>query len=64
MQQQRIHASITIEELVGYGVLNVFSVGGPCRRFIGDTIGHLQSVVQQKAEWKEISVVKIDCELL
>jgi hypothetical protein len=36
--------SITIEELLGYGVLSVFSVRVPCRRFIGDNAGRLQSV--------------------
>jgi hypothetical protein len=43
MQRQRKHTSITIDELLGYDVLNVFSVRGPCRRFIGDNEGRLES---------------------
>jgi hypothetical protein len=50
MQWQRKHTSITIEELLGNGVLNVFSVPGPCQRFIGNNEGHLQSAVEQEAE--------------
>jgi hypothetical protein len=50
-----------VEELLGYGVHNVFSVLGPCRSFIGDNEGRLQSVVEREAEWREASAVKIDC---
>jgi hypothetical protein len=42
---RRIAVSKTVEELLGYGVLNVFSVRGPCRRFIGDNDGRFQAVV-------------------
>jgi hypothetical protein len=44
MQRQPKHTSITIAELLGYGVLNAFSVRGPCRGFIGDNEGRLQSL--------------------
>jgi hypothetical protein len=50
MQRQRKHTSIAKEELLGYGVLNVFSVHGPCRRFIWDNEGRLLSVVEREAE--------------
>jgi hypothetical protein len=63
MQRKRKHTSVTIEELLGYGVLNVFSVRGPCRRFKGDNEGRLQAVVEREAEWREASAVKIDFEL-
>jgi hypothetical protein len=55
---KRKHTSIIIEKLLGYGVLNVFSVRGPCRSFIWDNEGRLQSVVEQEAEWRETSAVK------
>jgi hypothetical protein len=63
MQRQRKRASITIEELLGHDVLNVFSVRGRCRWFIGDNEGSMQPVVEREAEWREASAVKIDCEL-
>jgi hypothetical protein len=63
MQRQCEHTSIKIVELLGYRGLNVFSVGGPCRRFIGDNEGLLQSAVEQEVEWRGTSAVKIDCEL-
>jgi hypothetical protein len=44
MQLQRKHASVKVEKLLGFGDLNVFSVHGPCRSFIGDTEGRLQSI--------------------
>jgi hypothetical protein len=50
MQRQRKHNSKTIEELLGYGALNVLSVPGPCRSFTGDNEGRLQSVVEREAE--------------
>jgi hypothetical protein len=63
VKRQRKHNSITIEELLRYGVLNVFSVRRPCRRFIGDNESRLQSVVEREAELRETTAVKIDCEL-
>jgi hypothetical protein len=63
MQRKRKHAYITIGDLQGYGIRNVFSVRGQCRRFTGDNEGHLQSVVEREAEWRQASAVKIDCEL-
>jgi hypothetical protein len=32
--------------------------------FIADNEGRLQSIVEQEAEWKETSAVKLDYELL
>jgi hypothetical protein len=63
LQRQHTHTSIKTEELLGYGVLSVFSVRGPCRRFIGDNEGRLQAVVEREAEWIDASAVKIDCEM-
>jgi hypothetical protein len=48
MQRKRKHTSIKIEKLLGYGIFNVFSVRGPCRRFTGDKEGRLQTVVERK----------------
>jgi hypothetical protein len=41
MQLQSKRTSIIIDWFLGYGVLNVFSVRGPCRRFIKDSRGRL-----------------------
>jgi hypothetical protein len=60
MQRQRKHTSMTIEELLGWGVLNVFSMRGPSRRFIGDNEGRLQAFVEREAEWREASAFKIN----
>jgi hypothetical protein len=43
MQRQSKHSFITIEKLLGHGVLNAFSVRGPCRSFIGDNEGRFQN---------------------
>jgi hypothetical protein len=43
---------------LGYGVLNVFSVRGPCRRIKGDNEDYFQSVVEREAEWREASAIK------
>jgi hypothetical protein len=50
MQLQCKQTSITIEELLGYGVLSVISVRDPCRRFLGDNEGRLQPVVEREAK--------------
>jgi hypothetical protein len=51
MQRQCKHTSIAIEELLGYGVLNMlFSVRDVCRRFIGHNEGRLESVVEREAD--------------
>jgi hypothetical protein len=63
MQRQRKHTSVTIEELLEYGDFNLFSVRGPCRRFNGDNEGRLQPLVEREAERREVSAVKIECEL-
>jgi hypothetical protein len=47
MQRQRKHTSITIEELLGYGVLSVFYVRGLCQIIIGDNEDRLESVVER-----------------
>jgi hypothetical protein len=39
MQRQGKHISMTIEELLEYSALNVFSVRGPCRGVILKDIG-------------------------
>jgi hypothetical protein len=36
--------------LLGYGVLIVFSVRGPCRNFEGNNESRLQSVVEREVE--------------
>jgi hypothetical protein len=64
MQRQRKHTSITIEKLLGYGVLNVFPVRGPCRSFIRDNEGRLQSVVEREVKLRGAWAVKINYELL
>jgi hypothetical protein len=53
-----VNTSIAIEELLGYGVLSVFSVRGSCRRFIGDNEGRLETVIEREAEWREASAVE------
>jgi hypothetical protein len=63
MKLQRKDTSITIQETLGYRVLNVFSVRGPCRSFIWDKESCLRSVIKRNAEWREASAVKIGCEL-
>jgi hypothetical protein len=47
---------ITIEELLGYGVLVVFSVRGACRRFIGDKEGHCKKSEPNQSQWKTLVV--------
>jgi hypothetical protein len=59
MQRQRKHTYITIEELLGYGVLYVISLRGPCRSFIWGNESRLQSVVKREAECGETSAVKV-----
>jgi hypothetical protein len=39
-------------------MFSVFSVHDPCQRVIGDSEGHLQSVIEQEAEWREALEVK------
>jgi hypothetical protein len=58
-KQQRISIAGRRKHIFrGYGVLNVFSVRCPCRRFIGENEGHLKSVVEQEVERREALAVR------
>jgi hypothetical protein len=46
MKRKGRYTSTTREEFPVYGVLDMFSMRGPCRRFTGDNEGRLQSVVE------------------
>jgi hypothetical protein len=45
-----VNTSIAVEELLVNGILNVFSVRGACRKFIGDKDERLESVTEQESE--------------